>query len=83
MIRPEYRSCDDFSEGVAAVRAGDRLQYIDLSGTVILTLPAEYFHVGAFHDGLAAVTIGEVGPDQRFGYINKHGVEIRKPQPAL
>jgi hypothetical protein len=78
--KPDLQYCEDFSEGRAAVFNGS-WQYIDLSGRVVLK--TNYFQIGSFVNGLARVTVGELGPNQRFGYINKDGVEVYKPQPAL
>jgi hypothetical protein len=80
IVPPRFRQCDDFSEGLARV-LDETWQYIDEAGRVVLRV--NYSQVGPFVNGLASVTLGEVGPTQRFGYINKDGVEVYKPKPAL
>lgn len=81
VIPPKYGACGDFSEGLADVELNGKWQFIDRTGHVVLDVP--YQQVSPFKNGLASVVEGESGPDQKFGYIDKHGEQIWKPQPAL
>jgi hypothetical protein len=81
VIPTAFSSCGDFSEGLADVYSGGRWQFIDKKGHVFLDVP--YEQVRPFKDGLASIDEGTSGPNQKFGYIDKHGKQIWKPQPAL
>ncbi len=81
VIAPVFSYCDAFSEGLADVLENGRWQYIDRNGNVILT--TDYFEVYPFKNGLARVEVGDVGPNQKFGYIDKSGREVWKPRPAI
>jgi len=81
VIPAVFSSCDDFSEGLADVYSDGKWQFIDRKGHVVLDVP--YEQVRPFKDGLASVDEGTAGPDQKFGYIDKHGKQIWKPQPSL
>lgn len=76
-----FSYCEDFSDGLADVRGDGRWKYIDQQGRVVLTVP--YFGVRPFKNGRAGVQVGPVGPAQKFGYIDKSGKEIWKPEPAI
>ena len=80
-IPPTFSSCEDFSEGLADVSENGKWRYIDNHGKVVLEVP--YDRVHSFKNGLAAVEEGLSGPGQKFGYIDKHGKQVWKPQPAL
>src|SRR5918999_477356 len=54
-IRPQFDGALPFTEGLAAVRLGDKWGFIDPSGKVVI--PLSYYGVSPFSDGLAAVTI--------------------------
>jgi hypothetical protein len=81
VIPTSFSSCGDFSEGLADVYSDGKWQFIDKKGHVFLDAP--YEQVGPFKDGLASVDEGTSGPNQKFGYINKDGKQIWKPQPSL
>jgi hypothetical protein len=67
VIEPTFDLTYGFSEGLAAVRIGDKWGYVDPSGRMVV--PLEKFKTAdAFHNGLARVTTG-----QGFGYIDKTG----------
>jgi hypothetical protein len=80
VIAPKFSYCDAFSDGLADVLNNGKWQYIDKNANVILSVP--YEQVDSFKHGLAAVAEGPDG-GQKFGYINKNGKVIWKPQPAL
>jgi hypothetical protein len=81
LIPNRYDSCEDFSEGLADVMIDGHWQYIDKADGLVLAVP--YWGVHPFKNGLAAIEEGAVGPDQKFGYIDKHGNQVWKPRPAL
>lgn len=80
-IPPAFSYCGDFSEDLADVLNSGKWRYIDKQGKVVLEVP--YEGVRSFKNGLAAVEEGLSGPDQKFGYIDKHGKQVWKPKPAL
>ena len=80
-IKPEYFMAYDFSEGLAAVAdENDKLGFIDTNGNLVIPFSFEhnidgtYLYQG-FNNGLAAVC-----KDGKFGYINKNGEFIIKPE---
>jgi hypothetical protein len=81
VIPAVFSSCQDFSEALANVYSDGKWEFIDKKGQVVLDVP--YEQVRPFQDGLASVDEGTSGPDQKFGYIDKHGKQIWKPQPSL
>jgi hypothetical protein len=81
VIPTAFSFCDDFSEGLADVLSNEKWQYIDTKGRVVLEVP--YDQVRAFKNGSASVDEGKSGPDQKFGYIDKRGKQIWKPQRSL
>jgi hypothetical protein len=81
VIVSKFSYCGVFSEGLADVLENERWEYIDKVGSLIL--PTNYFGIYPFRNGLARVDVGGVGPNQKFGYIDKSGREVWKPQPAM
>jgi len=81
VIPTTFSSCGDFSEGLADVYSNGKWQFIDKKGHVVLDLP--YEQVRPFKNGLASVDEGTSGPKQEFGYIDKQGKQIWRPQPSL
>ena len=47
------------------------LGYVDANGTTIIPPISKYSYAGAFHNGLAYVSIN----DKKYGFINKNGIE--------
>lgn len=64
-----YSSADDFSEGLAAVKAVGGTGFIDKTGAI--RIPPQYEHVRSFSDGLARFSKG-----RNWGYIDKTGREV-------
>ncbi len=62
-----------FSDGLAPIRVGERMGYLDLKGT--LTIPASFDGATAFSEGLAAVAFGD-----SWGYIDTDGQTVVNPQ---
>jgi hypothetical protein len=65
-IRPQFDRVSEFSEGLAAVRKGDRWGYVDPQGTLVIE-PA-YESACRFSEGLASVAVGK-----QWGYIDRLG----------
>jgi hypothetical protein len=63
-----------FSEGLAAVRIGNRRGYIDKKGKLIIPLE-NYDSVSSFSEGLAQVSVG-----WKWGFINKNGEKVISPE---
>lgn len=74
----KFDEMDAFSEGLAAVKMGDRYGFIDTTGTVVFTLEPEYYPMH-FSDGLALV-VQTIDSTDRWGYINKKGEWVIPPQ---
>lgn len=72
VIQPHYEHAKHFSEGVCAVRIGEKYGYIDKTGGVVIE--PKFYNAEAFRDGLAAVWI-----DSRMGYIDKTGKYVWEP----
>lgn len=69
-IPPTFDLAEPFSDGLAAVRLGGRVGYVDPAGALVLVpahAPAGVLH-RPFVNGLAAVRVGG-----RFGYMDRNG----------
>ena len=77
-IRPQFDGAMPFTEGLAAVRLGNRWGFIDPTGRVVI--PLSYYAVSPYSDGLAAVTIATGGESRPCGYIDHAGQFRIKPQ---
>ena len=66
VIRPQFDGAWSFSEGLAAVKMGDRYGFINKQGQYVAN--PQFDIASSFSEGLAAVKIGD-----RYGYINKQG----------
>lgn len=64
-----YASADEFSEGLAAIRAVGGAGFIDKTG--VIRIPPQFEHVRSFSDGLARFSKG-----RNWGYIDKSGREV-------
>ncbi len=73
VLPPLYDDASRFSEGLAAVRLGDRWGYVDTTGHVVI---APRFQMGGpFDRGLALVMF-----DDRYGFIDRQGAYVVLPQ---
>ncbi|MEP6847740.1 MAG: WG repeat-containing protein [Acidobacteriota bacterium] len=69
---PTIEDHHDFSEGIAAVRIGDKWGYIDTGGKIVI--PAKFHDwsggndIGEFSEGLARITVFD-----KAGYIDRKG----------
>jgi hypothetical protein len=66
VVQPIYDEVRDFSEGLAAVRLGDRWGFVDRDGAVVV--PIKFDGAYYFFSGRAYVILGD-----RKGYIDKSG----------
>ena len=68
-----------FSEGLAAVRIGDKWGFIDRQGTYVIE--PQFDDAQSFSEGLAAVRIGdrETGVG-KYGFIDRQGRYVVEPQ---
>lgn len=57
VIRPQFRDCGGFSEGLAPVQVDDRWGYIDENGATVI-MP-QFLAADGFSEGLAFVTAGD------------------------
>src|SRR5690606_14845109 len=85
VIKPNYDDAREFSEGLAAVRLGDKYDddclliergkygFINSKGKTVI--PFQFEHVYSFKEGLAMVVTSE----NKVGYINKKGEWKIKP----
>jgi hypothetical protein len=74
VIEPKFDECGQiFSDGIAAVRVGDRWGVIDKLGKFVIE--PKYERRLSFHEGLAVMFI-----DGKYGYIDKSGAVVIEPQ---
>lgn len=66
-----------FSEGLAAIKVGEKWGFIDRTGKVVLKFT--YDSVWPFAYGLAKVRIGSRYGDSSYGYINRSGLYVWEP----
>lgn len=70
VISPQFEAAGTFSEGLAAVKIGDKYGYIDKTGTMVIEL--QFDCADDFRGGRANVKIGKA-PDIKYGYIDNTG----------
>ena len=70
IIPLQYEQANGFSEGLAAVKNGDRWGYIDITGKEVI--PCTFYSAQSFVDGMAAVMF-VMDPPYSWGYIDKVG----------
>ncbi|MGE5472650.1 MAG: WG repeat-containing protein [Ignavibacteriales bacterium] len=77
VLNPEFQYISDFSEGRAVTYNGNEYQVIDEKGKTVFLSPYE---INTFHEGLA-VCVKDAGEGKRvYGYIDKNGNLLFKPQ---
>jgi hypothetical protein len=79
-----FQEATEFSEGLAAVKVGDKWGFIDTQGRMVIEpqfyddrsiWATEYWYTG-FSEGLAPVSVGHF----KWGYIDKSGNFVIEPQ---
>lgn len=73
VIKPQFSEVQNFSQGLAAVKIGDKWGYVDKAGKQ--RIKPEYSEAISFSQELAAVKIGD-----KWGYLDKTGKVVVKPQ---
>jgi hypothetical protein len=68
-----YDDALQFSEGMCAVRVGDKWGFINTSGQMII--PPAYENTGYFHENLAPVCL-----NGKWGYVDASGKEVIAPR---
>lgn len=72
-----YKEVNQFSEGLALVKTGKSIGFINQKGTEIVPPNGKYQWAEDFSNGMAAVgTNNEKGEKKAAGYINKSGVLV-------
>jgi hypothetical protein len=77
VIKPQFGDAEDFTEGLAAVRIGDKRGYIDTTGRVVIK--PQFDMATKFSEGLAAVGMGEDILNPLWGYIDRTGRFVVNP----
>ena len=80
LFAPQFAGARTFSEGLAAVRIGERWGYIDTTGAVVIEPQFWYtadpgYGASGFSEGLALVFVGRKG-----GFIDTTGAWVLEPQ---
>jgi hypothetical protein len=73
VINPQFDHASTFSDGLAAVRAGDKYGYINKDGKYEINTQFEF--AGDFYSGIALVRAAD-----KWGFINKKGQYVVNPQ---
>ena len=73
VINPQFDNAELFSEGLAAVKQGDRWGFIDKSGNIVIN--PQFDKVGNFKDKKAPFRLGK-----QWGFIDKKGGYVINPQ---
>lgn len=76
IIQPQFHLALPFSEELALVSLGDRLAYINKSGSVVIRLDAQFNDASDFSEGLAAVRTQTL----EWGFIDRTGKIVIEPQ---
>lgn len=73
VINPQFDNAELFSEGLAAVKQGDRWGFIDKSGNIVIN--PQFDKVGKFKNKKAPFRLGK-----QWGFIDKKGGYVINPQ---
>jgi hypothetical protein len=78
-IEPQFDGARDFSEGLAAVKIGGRMGFIDKTGSVVIEPQfSGWEFISGFSEGLARVWIG-----RKWCFIDKTGGIVIELEPRL
>ena len=87
MVQPVYWKAQRFSEGLAAVwgqvKENFPLSYVDKSGRTIIHLDSNVGSAGQFSEGLAWIQLKGYSSPGAFGYIDKTGRIVIRPEFAV
>ncbi|MGE0200330.1 MAG: WG repeat-containing protein [Candidatus Melainabacteria bacterium] len=72
IVKPQFQTIRDFSEGRAAVRINDHFGYVNEAGQLVIQ--PQFDEAGPFSQGLARVWI-----NGKWGYIDASGVLVVQP----
>lgn len=87
VIRPQFQSAEDFSEGLALVRIVTGSQtdwaYIDKTGAIIFKGEGQYLTASSFSDGLARINVvatsGPKAHESWFEFVDHTGHVVIRP----
>ena len=82
VIAPQFSVAWKFSGGLARVEMGGKMLYINKQGKTVFTI-ANGFWADEFSEGLANVSIRKDSQNEVWGYINRKGDFVIKPQFQL
>ena len=79
VIAPQFSLAWNFSGGLARVEVREKMIYINKQGKTVFTIP-NGFWADQFSEGLANVSIRNGSGAEAWGYINRKGDFVIKPQ---
>jgi hypothetical protein len=79
VITPRFSLAWNFSGGLARVEVGGKMIYINKQGKTVFTIPHGLW-ADEFSEGLANVSIRKDSQNEVWGYINRKGDFVIKPQ---
>lgn len=80
VLAPEFQYISDFSDGVAVTCKGDKYEVVDQKGKIIFS---SSYEINAFHEGIAVCAKDAGGGRREYGYVDKKGNYLFKPQFVL
>jgi hypothetical protein len=78
-IPPKFNMAWNFSEGLARVQAGREMAFINKHGAIVFTVTNGQW-AGEFSEGLANVSVRKAPGETVWGYIDRTGHFVIKPQ---
>ena len=80
VIEPQYDFALAFTEGVSPVSIDDYFQIIDKNGAVVTELDDSFTDIECFSNGLAAAEVALSEDEWKYGFIDRTGKVVVKPQ---